>query len=417
MRSVMLFSLGLILTSGLWAANPALTQDFKSLLTKYKVGLLANQSYCYKDAQGKIDGYQVTKLMPIASVTKLFTTYLASELLDLNKRYTTVFSIQDNNLHISGGLDPYFEEEKILLLMMALNDKGYKSFNKVTFDKKFKFSDAALGQYQVITPADTLAKLKIYFNSQVNKKYVFNKWKAVSVFADEEGVALDAKNPPTMAVKFFEIVDSNPLREPEVNFVHDSKPLHSLLKSMNVMSKNMVSQYIWEEATSIQSFSDFMRDRGFNPDLLTFYNGSGLPVKNGKIRKDNLAPCTVVLDLVEKLNISLRSHGFEPEDIVAINGGKDNGSFRQRFLKFPNTHHSVISKTGTLAISSALAGILKTDAGEIEFSILNKPSTAQGARDFQDHFVSKMFAQISQAKPIPYEKISIFPWDESDFFE
>ena len=417
MKAIITFSLGLILTSGLWA-NTSLTQDFKSLIASYKVGLLANQAYCYKDAVTAPQGYQVNKMFPIASITKLFTTYLASELLDLNQRYETKIFIKGDQLHISGGNDPYFEEEKILLLMKALNEKGYSQFKKVSFDSRFKFSDVALGEHQVLTASHTASKLKIYFNTDSYRSYVKTKWNQVVNFAFEEGTTLDKEMSPQLVVEKIENLEINPLLDTaEIILTHKSKPLHSLLKSMNVMSKNLVAQYVYEQALQVQDLKSFLTSRGLDATQIIFYNGSGLPVKNGNTRKDNLTTCGIVISLTEKLNASLRQKGFEPEQIIAINGGKDNGSFRDRFLKYPETHQAVISKTGTLAISSTLAGTLKTLSGEIEFAIFNKPNSSVGARNFQDHFVTRMFHHLGEAAPIPYEKISIFPWSDSEFFE
>ena len=417
MKAIITFSLGLILTSGLWA-NTSLTQDFKSLIASYKVGLLANQAYCYKDAVTAPQGYQVNKMFPIASITKLFTTYLASELLDLNQRYETKIFIKGDQLHISGGNDPYFEEEKILLLMKALNEKGYSQFKKVSFDSRFKFSDVALGEHQVLTTSHTASKLKIYFNTDSYRSYVKTKWNQVVNFAFEEGTTLDKEMSPQLVVEKIENLEINPILDTaEIILTHKSKPLHSLLKSMNVMSKNLVAQYVYEQALQVQDLKSFLTSRGLDATQIIFYNGSGLPVKNGNTRKDNLTTCGIVISLTEKLNASLRQKGFEPEQIIAINGGKDNGSFRDRFLKYPETHQAVISKTGTLAISSTLAGTLKTLAGEIEFAIFNRPNSSAGARNFQDHFVTRMFHHLGEAAPIPYEKISIFPWSDSEFFE
>lgn len=408
--------LGLVTTS-VWA-NPSLTQDFRSLLTRYKVGTLTNQAYCYQNPNGEIGGYQSSKLMPIASVTKLFTTYFASELLDLNKRYVTKIHIKGDALHIAGGNDPYFEEEKMLLLMRALNERGYSKFKTVTFDKNFKFSDVALGEYQVLSTSHIRGKIATYFNTDTYRSYVISKWKTVSKFAEEEGVSLDKDNNPQMVVSSVQFSDVNPIAgQEEVVLTHKSKPLHQLLKAMNVMSKNLVAEYVFNEASSVQVFSAFMKSRGFDTSKIAFYNGSGLPVKNGNSRKDNLTTCSIVLMLTDKLNESLRAKGFEPSDLIAVNGGQDNGSFRERFEDFPETHRAVLSKTGTLAVASTLAGTLETSSGEIQFAVLNKPSSSAAARKFQDHFVSRMFHHLGEAAPIPYEKISIFPWDDSAYFE
>jgi D-alanyl-D-alanine carboxypeptidase len=99
---------------------------------------------------------------------------------------------------------------------------------------------------------------------------------------------------------------------------------------------------------------------------------------------------------------------------MAVSGGKDIGSFRDRFLDYPDLHESIISKTGTLKHTSSLAGILLIN-GDIPFAILNHTTNSAGARKFQDRFVSKMFDHLGVPTPLDYTKISIFPWDDSDF--
>lgn len=85
----MISLLGLMLAANSWANT--LNSDFKTLLAKYGVGALSEQSFCYVNSSDEIAGHQVSKAMPIASVTKLFTTYFSVKMLDLNQTYTTNF--------------------------------------------------------------------------------------------------------------------------------------------------------------------------------------------------------------------------------------------------------------------------------------------------------------------------------------
>ena len=103
-------------------------------------------------------------------------------------------------------------------------------------------------------------------------------------------------------------------------------------------------------------------------------------------------------------------------DIVGINGGKDLGTFRERFLDYPETHEAVVSKTGTLMHTSSLAGMLMTDT-DIPFAILNHTKSVSSAKKFQDSFVARMFHHLGEPTPLDYTKISIFPWDGSEFLE
>ncbi len=401
------------LSVNVWADPKALTSDFQTLLKKYGVGTTTDQAYCYLDNE-KVSGYQVDRLQRIASVTKLLTTYLASETLDLHKRYKTKIYIDGDKMHIEGSLDPYFEEEKMLLLMQALNDSGYKSFSEITFDKNLIFSDQALNAHMDITPAHTRSRLAVYVNTK-NASYIKEKWRATVKFAAEEGVDLDIAAVPTLSAKTVTLVDKNPLldRSPIV-FEHNSKPLHAILKSMNVMSKNIVAQNVYLESSKIKSFATLMSELGIAATNFKIYNGSGLPITSPK-RIDNLASCRLVLTVTQSLQKSLKKHKLELVNVMAINGGEDLGSFRTRFQKYPETHEAVISKTGTLKNASALAGVLLMDR-VVPFAILNHTTNVAQSRSFQDNFVARMFHHLGDAVSLDYTKNSIFPWDNSKFF-
>lgn len=395
-------------------ASDGLNQDFKDLIRVNKVGALTEQAYCYD--QNGINGYQVDKLQNIASVTKLLTTLLASENLDLHKQYITKLYIAENKLHIEGGLDPYFEEEKILLLMQALNDLGYKSFSEISFDKNFLFYDLALSQHGIVTTEMTRGRLATLFSAK-SRSQIKTEWLETVKFAKEEGIDLDPLKVPTLLASSVKIATVNPLLNTNpIILSHKSLPLHRILKSMNVMSKNLVAHNIFTEASVVRTFDQLTQNLGIDKKTYIIYNGSGLPVRNSRGRFDNKASCKTVLTLIKSLKDSISKHNLQLSDVIAVNGGKDFGSFRERFLKQPETHQAVLSKTGTLAIASTLAGYLMT-GNEIPFAILNNTSLTQSARIFQDEFVARMFHHLGNPTPIDYQKISIFPWDGENFLE
>ena len=396
-----------------FAQNDIAYSDFAAGIKKFKVGSLSTQSYCYENAQGQ-QGFQIDRLQRIASVTKLLTTYFASENLDLHKKYTLKIYVTKDSLHIEGGRDPYFEEDKMFLLMKALNELGYKSFKSVTMDKNFIFSDEALSEYKDITPAYSRDRLAYFFN-KANRRALLSKWNSVKTFALEEGVDLSKYVLPEITAASVQI-EANPLlAENATVYVHQSMEFHRLLKAMNVQSKNIVAQNVFEEASRVKKFDDFMVESGFDKKDFLIYNGSGLPIINGSSRLDNLASCRLLLKLMPLLEKSLSKHQLIMSDIIAVSGGQDLGSFRNRFKPYPEVSMAVLSKTGTLMQTSTLAGLLMID-GKIPFAILNDSTNSSGSRNFQDFFVSRLFNHLGTPSPIPYQKISIFPYDKADFF-
>jgi serine-type D-Ala-D-Ala carboxypeptidase/endopeptidase (penicillin-binding protein 4) len=409
-----IFLLSLIISTAVKAQTPTLTADFRSLVSSYKLGALKDQTYCYTQ-NGITYGHQPHKLQRIASVTKLISTYLASETMDLHKKFKTKIYIGKNRLHIEGGKDPYFEEEKFLLLLKALNDLGYHSFQTVSFNRDFLFYDIGLGTYAKITPEKTRARILYYLNGK-SPSFVRSQWASIRKFAREEGVELDVNGPKVTARQVI-ISDVNPLSdENPVVYLHQSKPLHSLLKTMNVQSRNYVAENVYEAGMKLKNLSLLLTEKGIASSDYKIKNGSGLPIITGKLRFDNTATCSSILQIIGLLAKSIRKHNLELSDVVAVNGGKDLGSFRERFENFPELNDSIISKTGTLKHTSSLAGVLM-NGSETPFAILNHTSSAASARKFQDRFVARMFDQLGPATPVDYQKISIFPWDESQFLE
>jgi D-alanyl-D-alanine carboxypeptidase len=131
-------------------------------------------------------------------------------------------------------------------------------------------------------------------------------------------------------------------------------------------------------------------------------------------RFDNLSSCETMLKVINLIDKSIKKHDLSLSDILAINGGVDLGSFRERFKEFPETFQSVLAKTGTLKNASTLAGFMLT-IEKVPFAILNHTTSTGAARHFQDHFVSKLFDVVGPMVPLIYSKISIFPWDDTAF--
>jgi D-alanyl-D-alanine carboxypeptidase/D-alanyl-D-alanine-endopeptidase (penicillin-binding protein 4) len=411
MKNSILFLI--LFSTAAFGQSQDLTDEFLSNLSRYSMTDKAQQAYCYKKA-GVVEGYQVERLERIASLTKLLTTFFASELTDLDRRFETKIYIADGNMHIAGGDDPYWEEEKILLLMQALNDLGYKSFKTVTFDDHFFFTDVAFESHADITPAHVKTRLTTIWNAK-SAKYLKGLWTNVVKFATEENVALDKSPLPTMIAREIKFSATNPLANsaPQV-FVHRSLPFHQIIKSMNVQSKNHVAQNIFRTLSKEKNFDVFMQEHGFDTANFKIYNGSGLPVQNGT-RLDNLASCELILNVSLKLRESLEKHHLLLTDIIGV-VGRDLGSLRSRLLHYPEATQAVLAKTGTLMQTSTLAGFMAMDE-LVPFAILNHTTHTTPAHAFQDFFVSRMFQALGEPEPLVYEKISIFPWDGTAFLE
>src|SRR5690606_30374979 len=145
-------------------------------------------------------------------------------------------------------------------------------------------------------------------------------WATVRKFAEEEGIILPARV-PVITTGNVVINDTNPLKENSVLYLHTSRPLHRLLKTMNVQSKNYVAENIYLQGSARKSLSQLLLEHGISSQTYKIYNGSGLPVLSGNTRFDNQATCETVLRVIGLLSESLKKHHLLLSDIMAVNGG------------------------------------------------------------------------------------------------
>lgn len=388
----------------------AITAAFKNLNVKYGIGSLNEQSYCYS-SRGINEGYRIDALQRIASVSKLITTYFASETLDIHKKYKTKIYLGKDSMHIEGGNDPYFDADKLLLLFEALNKRGYKAFKNVTFNKAFLFYNVSDRQVQV-TPEITRLRLSTYLSSK-NLTLLTYKWRESQLSAIRDDIRLSPKVPRIIStvVRYSE---QNPLIDENlVVYFHESKPLHSIVKSMNIESNNYIAQNVFNEASSIKHFNDVMNDIGINPASFKIFSGSGLPVMTNPGRLDNMSTCSTVLKIISLLPESLQKHNLRMSDVLAVSG-KDNGTLAGRFSSFPDARNVVIAKTGTLRNTSSLAGVVMSEE-IVPFVILNHTYDIENARKVQDMLVNRIISDVGGPNPISYERLPVFPWDNSNF--
>ncbi|MFZ4404174.1 MAG: hypothetical protein ACOYOK_08745, partial [Pseudobdellovibrionaceae bacterium] len=132
---------------------------FLTALSSISFARVQKQAFCYYlDKQGQmVDGDNVEKKLPIASVSKIITshwvTYNAindprfwtnndprSGLYYRFKTYIFLNKVDKNqyDVHIQGGYDPFFGRDSIYFLYSELNRLGVKSVRNFTFDERFK---------------------------------------------------------------------------------------------------------------------------------------------------------------------------------------------------------------------------------------------------------------------------------------
>lgn len=394
--------LSLVLLTSFSAFSSVKTDtDWKSQLQAARLPF-DDQSYCYTD-QGNPDGTNLDLRVRLASVSKLITTLWSLDVLGGHFKYKTRLYIKDNTLHIEGSSDPFMGNEKMYFLLSQLNDLGYTSFEKITFDKHFVVFPNAQGHIEdhPDTSPETVAKhLKMYFNTA--------SWSG-AMKADYARVQLKAapgrmKKEVTFHVGQIEPVRGNPFEE-ELDtrkLTLSSPPLYRYLKEMNVESNNYVAQMLFQQLGGERYFTSYMAENfRFGTKILRFWTGSGLPAKIEGIRYDNYATCASVMTLVQAMKELAEKQELDLEDVVAV-PGSDQGTFRNRI--FPSDYkNAFVAKTGTLMHTSTLAGAMSTLSGLSFYGIFNQSTDIESSKKVQNQMVASLMTELGGPKAFNYK--------------
>jgi D-alanyl-D-alanine carboxypeptidase/D-alanyl-D-alanine-endopeptidase (penicillin-binding protein 4) len=399
----------LLVSANVWSQDPIAL--FRSHYPAQVLGPLVEQAFCWNDATGASGAYRGDSPQRLASVTKLFTTLLALEAFGTEKTWTTTVYTLGSRVHIAGGMDPWFEEEKIFALIGALKEQGITRITELTFDGAFVFTDTAQTQHTPATFALVQAALSRYFTASGALTATAKlRRDAILAFQKEEGISIALPATGIATVKIAP-VQANPLLNLAGVKVqtHTSRPLPTILKAMNIMSKNMVANLLWEQARRVKDPATTFAALGIAAKDYKFHSGSGLPVLTPS-RVDNTATCNAILTMLKKLEEKILASNLEINDVVGV--GTDFGSYRDRFLNDLNLKEAIAAKTGTLKHSSALAGWIESP-NPTRFVILNHTTASSEARAWQDRFLSRW--QSSVARPRGYVRTSVYPVDSAFF--
>ncbi|MDA8793112.1 D-alanyl-D-alanine carboxypeptidase [Bacteriovoracaceae bacterium] len=395
-----------------------LKKEFSETMRANGLKSKSSHSYCVENEE-LYGGHGISTTKRIASVTKLYTTLLAIDSLDLHQRFKTYFYYNKKNLHIVGGKDPWFEAEKLFYLIQELNKKGITELKTITFDDSFYANTRPSSQYQPHKNQYTSETLAQYFNTRrwsQRTKYFYNK---TIEFAEKEGytIKLGKLKMKAQTIGFSQI---NPLKnfKDTATYIHTSRPFHAILKGMNSKSKNFVSEFIWNR---IEDKDLKLKDMNLKDSTVSLNNGSGLPIKSSKSRKDNTASCAQVLAMLKELKEKIKIANFDLDDLIMH--GSDVGTFEKRMKKDDTqaeVKNQVFAKTGTVRNTSALAGFMYTDNSDtpMNFVVLNHTTSSRVGRKFQDELITKAYQKFKAKDNTPYQykDRSIFPLD-AEFFD
>jgi D-alanyl-D-alanine carboxypeptidase/D-alanyl-D-alanine-endopeptidase (penicillin-binding protein 4) len=304
------------------------------------IGLLMNPLNAFAKAKlnaqctfqdSKLNGLNhQDKKFPLASVSKLATTYWALKVLGPQFRYQTIIHIYNRSgnkaeIHIEGGKDPFFGRETSYFLVSELNKMGITQVENLTFDENFKIFwgvrsydlhiQGRRTEYYYETNEGTRNNIiEVMHDNPINAKYyALTRDKAKSWFGVKmlQKVQFHAKH-----VQFKSRQDFNNSAANTDAFILKSAPLYRYLKEMNLVSHNYVADMIYAgisneilgdrsfNAIRYQASVDFEKflhhDLGLTSKDIDFVNGSG----NSDFLKE---PRFTIKDLVNRLlKLSLR---------------------------------------------------------------------------------------------------------------
>ncbi|MBY0554524.1 D-alanyl-D-alanine carboxypeptidase [bacterium] len=333
---------------------------------------------CQKnESNGNVSGVNSNELFTIASVSKVFTTHWAVAKLSpkyrfQNKIHITPISKNIYDVHIEGDKFPYFDRIMFQFLAGELNKLGVKQINFLTYDENFEYASIVR----------TNKKLAHQYNDQDEKEIMQEMRKDVTTI-NANMVTLSAR---ALALEKMIIPKSVSLTVGDIHFLakknfqpagnttsylFESSELFRTLKEMNRNSHNFAADKIYEKLSEVENYRDFLMTRiKVTPAEISFFNGSGYPIENSEGKFYNKASCQAVVEMMHDLRKTLTMMQFNFQDVMAVAGKdaeSDGASTVSQIYGNQLTSGALIAKTGTVADTITLAGLIITNEENIFF--------------------------------------------------
>lgn len=449
-------------------AQNSLAQTFLSDITKFKEleKFKAEDSFCTQKVGASAvaaTSYQSDKLVPLASVSKLLTSFWALSTLGPFYRFETHFFVnvidaKTIDLHIAGSRDPYNTYEKLFYIVSELNRTGITQIRHLTFDENFTVylghrdpnsnNPSSLNAWTenqelvngLLNPEKTRLNLYLVFDSKKWTASAKRRYEYTLDLAKAAGIAMTAT--PKIAVGDVALVNAEDFRpEQKVKrMVLRSAPLYRYLKDMNNFSNNYVADQIFLRLGGRTKAAEFYSKKlKLTSKDLQMHTGSGLPLREPS-RVDNLGTCAAVLRTVNAMT-NLLSATAMPDDefeilkrknlsildvmlvvgvdeFEKINGFEANTTYQGNELQ----DGAVVAKTGLINSAINVAGAVFTNEGVILYGVflrtaastsLHNPKGNRQARDFRRDLISDIIRDHGGARKVSMNQhANFFPADK-----
>lgn len=392
-------------------------------------------SYCtLEEASKEVKGLKTEERMPIASVSKVFTSLLATNNNLLSRKiYTQFFYTQISkglyDVHIKGGHEPYFGRQNMHWLIAKLNEVTVLQIRNLTFDENFKYYhdtdkvnrvgkkglNPVSGKDDIDAPNPDEVRAMLMQNAEVLKLYD----KSVKEAA-ESGVQLPKKI-VFKPVKISFLSSSQFVQNANMKkgYVASADLLH-MMKLMNWNSNNHAANQIFQFSGGLEAFNNlYYKKLGLSEQDVKFVNGSGQNANlTGDGRIYNEATCSTVVKTVRALKQALEAQKAKLQDAMAVVGGDIGSTVGGATYTNPLTKMSVIAKTGTVGTNVTLAGMISAQSGNHFFffnvevntapsKVKNKSAyvnrEAARARKIMSDELNKLVKSYGGPKPLDYQ--------------
>lgn len=362
--------------------------------------------------------------MPIASVSKVFTSLWAAERLGLNYRFPTqvyITKLNDgtHNVHLRGSAFPYFDRVMFYFLVSELNKRGVKAINELTYDENFEYASVVRTKADLVHSSGEQSETEIMRElradvADIKARYAQYVAKTQPLVSNTlpKSVTLTVKNIAAQSMKVFNAANTTS------TFILRSSELHRTLKELNRNSHNFAADKVFERLARSEKFDSYMtRTVGVADKEFDFYNGSGYPevVEGRKVY--NSASCRTVVEVVKRLTQIAKKQGKGLRYILPVAGSDaraDGNSTVTNIYLTNSTDDSLLAKTGTISQSVSLAGAALTNDGVIFFHATSSTKDYTSIRNF----LSSIMKSNGGKDPLDdYKARAFVPFDENSIEE
>jgi D-alanyl-D-alanine carboxypeptidase len=377
---------------------------------------------------GVVEGLNANTSYTIASVSKIFTTHWAVSQLGADYRYPILIHVTpvaagQIDVHMEGSLFPYFDRTMFQFLIGELNKLGVKAIHYLTYDENLLYAsdvrtNALLAHGDYVMSTDEIMKDLRRDTTTINQNLSALNARALAL----ENLVLP--NTLTLTIKDIHYLAKKSFTKTAQTktYTLTSSPLHRNLKEMNRNSHNFVAEMIFRKLSQDFGYDTFFRVKfPFIPaDEVKIYNGSGYPVVINGNKTYNEASCRTVVEVMSDMRNTLLKQGLEFKHIMAVAGkdaSADGDSTVTQIYGANETNGALIAKTGSVADTIALAGMIST-ADETtffhtSFDTENTPADRQQAYGkIKDWLINRLKGK-KKSDLDQYVPKSFLPFDKS----